>query len=351
MPSVLNIASPGAINPLQCPDWDLLLAARPGSCFFHGAAWARVLHETYGHRPFYFCEIAEQHLQSLLPVMEVSSPLTGRRGVALPFSDFCPALGENRFVDEELVAAAMEQGRKNQWRYLEFRDARPRWPDCVPSMEFHSHVIDLEPGREELFNRFDDSVRRGIRKAEKAGLQMEFSNTSEAMEKFYALHSLTRRRHGLPPQPFRFFKNMVSHILQKGQGFIATALSKARPVAASVFFHDGRQAIYKFGASDFAFQHLRPNNFMMWNAIRHCLDLGMVELHLGRTSLLNGGLRRFKLGFGSREETIFCFKYDFRKQTFVGDIDRTKSWVNYFFGSLPLPLLRLSGRLLYPHLS
>lgn len=351
MISVLNIAPPIALDPLKYPEWDSLLANHPEGCFFHGTAWARVLQNTYGHRPFYFCRISEQHLLSALPVMEVASPLTGRRGVALPFSDFCPALNESQTLDEDLVAKAMEQGRKNQWRYLEFRGARPVWPDCVPSMQFHSHIIDLEPGRDQLFHRFNDSVRRGIRKAEKAGLQIEFGDTLEAMEKFYALHCLTRRRHGLPPQPFHFFQNIATHILQKGQGFIATALSGNRPVAASVFFHNGPKAIYKFGASDFAFQEMRPNNFVMWHAIRHCLDLGMAELHLGRTSLNNGGLRRFKLGLGSREETLFYFKYDFVKQTFVGGIDRAKSWANYFFGLLPLPLLRLSGRLLYPHLS
>jgi hypothetical protein len=39
------------INPLLYPGWDALLEAHPGSSFFHTAAWARVLHETYGHLP------------------------------------------------------------------------------------------------------------------------------------------------------------------------------------------------------------------------------------------------------------------------------------------------------------
>lgn len=311
-----------------------------------------MLHETYGHRPFYFCTISHGQLEALFPVMEVSSPLTGRRGVALPFSDFCPALPASRYpLHEKLVAGAMEQGRKNGWRYLEFRDAQPALPDATPSVQFYSHVIDLSAGSQCLFDHFDEAVRRGVRKAMKAGLQMEFNTTLESIRTFYALHCRTRQRHGLPPQPFRFFQKIARHVLQNGKGFVATALFNDRPVASAVFFHDQRKAIYKFGASDFAFQQMRPNNFVMWESIKHCVDLGLAELHLGRTSLANDGLRRFKLGFGSREAKINYFKYDFARQAFVGDRDRAESWVNGVFRLLPLPLLRLSGRLLYPHLS
>src|SRR5882672_2675051 len=52
-----------AINPLECPAWDSLLAVRPGGSFFHGSAWARVLHETYGHQPVYFCRFAGEQLE------------------------------------------------------------------------------------------------------------------------------------------------------------------------------------------------------------------------------------------------------------------------------------------------
>ena len=74
-------------------------------------------------------------------------------------------------------------------------------------------------------------------------------------------------------------------------------------------------------------------------------------LHFGRTSPGNEGLRRFKLGFGAREEEIRCCKYDFRAGRFVTDADRAEGWFNGIFGRLPLPLLRLAGQLLYRHVS
>ena len=79
-------------DPLQDSSWDSRLAAHPSGSFFQGSAWARVLQDTYGHRPIYFCRLADQELVELLPVMEVTSRWTGRRGVSLPFTDFCPPL-------------------------------------------------------------------------------------------------------------------------------------------------------------------------------------------------------------------------------------------------------------------
>jgi hypothetical protein len=339
------------INPLLYPGWDLLLDAHPGSFFFQRTAWALVLHETYGHLPIYFCRFVDGQLEELLPVMEIASPLTGRRGVSLPFTDLCPALQTPRHDRRPLYELAMEHGRRRNWKSLECRSNDPESPGASPSLAFYGHVIDLGCGQGVLFKSFSDTVRRGIRKAVRAGLRVEFSNGFDSIRTFYALHCLTRRRHGLPPQPLRFFENIARYILAQGHGFVATVRREDRPVAAAVFFHHNRKAFYKFGASDYAFQQLRPNNILFWEAIRQCADNGFDSLHLGRTSLANEGLRRFKLGFGAHEERIEYYKYDFTKQTFVSEIDHSTGWFNWAFRQMPLPVLRLAGQLLYLHLS
>jgi lipid II:glycine glycyltransferase (peptidoglycan interpeptide bridge formation enzyme) len=234
---------------------------------------------------------------------------------------------------------------------LECRSNDGDWTGASPSLSFYGHAVDLRNGEGALFKRCDAAVRRGIRKAEAAGLKIEFDHSADAMRIFYSLHCGTRRRHRLPPQPFRFFDSIRRHVLEQNHGFVATARLGQRLVAAAVFFHFEQEAVYKFGASDYAAQNFRPNNLVMWAAIRRYVELGFKRLHLGRTSLTNDGLRRFKLGFGAQEEEIEYCKYDFKRSRFVTDIDRAASWVNNVFGCLPVALLRLTGRVLYPHLS
>jgi hypothetical protein len=339
------------VNPLLYPGWDSLLAAHAGSSFFHRTAWARVLHETYGHLPIYFCRFADGQLEELFPIMEVTSPWTGRRGVSLPFTDFCFPLHNAKQDRQPLYELAMEHGRDRKWRSLECRSNAIKWPGASPSLAFYAHSIDLKPNQETLLKGFSSAVRRGIRRAPKMGVRVEFNTCFDSIRTFYALHCLTRRRHGLPPQPLRFFKNIARYVLAQGHGFVATARWEDRPVAAAVFFYHNQKVFYKFGASDYAFQRLRPNNILLWEAVKRCAGDGFETMHLGRTSLFNEGLRRFKLGFGAHEERIEYYKYDFLKQAFVTETDHSATCFRPLFGWMPLPALRLAGEILYPHLS
>jgi hypothetical protein len=339
------------IDPLKRADWDSLVDGLPESTVFHGSGWARVLRETYGHNPIYFCRFDGARLVQALPFMDVSSRWTGRRGVSLPFTDACALLVAEDADCSGLYREAMRCGKEWQWKYMECRNCDPAWQGAIPSLEFYGHVIDLKPGVDLLFKGLEGSIRRGVRKAEAAGLTVEFATDRESIRTFYRLLCGTRRRHGLPPQPFRFFENIQRHILGMGRGFVVTTRLGNRPAGAGVFFYRGRGALYKFGASDFDMQQHRPNNLLMWAAMRRCAEQGISTLNLGRTSLSNEGLRRFKLGFGAVEEKMQYAKYDFASQQFVLAVDRVHGWFNRVFASMPLPVLRLAGAALYPRLS
>src|SRR5205814_7398409 len=112
------------LNPLETPGWDELVLTLPGASFFHSASWAVVLRDTYGHRPHYVCAMNGERLVATLPVMEVNSPLTGRRGVSLPFTDECLCLSDNPLTEQELFVEAMDFGRKRGWKYLECRGTK-----------------------------------------------------------------------------------------------------------------------------------------------------------------------------------------------------------------------------------
>jgi len=85
------------INPLNYKGWDELLMSAEGYSIFHSRAWARVLHDSYQYHPLYFTIIDGGKLSALIPVMEVKSAVTGRRGVSLPFTDYCrPIVSDER---------------------------------------------------------------------------------------------------------------------------------------------------------------------------------------------------------------------------------------------------------------
>jgi hypothetical protein len=170
------------------------------------------------------------------------------------------------------------------------------------------------------------------------------------MAAFYRLHVQTRRRLGVPPQPWSFFLNIRQEIIRKGSGFIALGLKDSQPIAGAVFFHFGQNAIYKFGASLEEHFELRANNLVMWQAIKHLTEAGFKSLDFGRTSRANEGLRRFKLGWGAEEKNLAYFKLEPETRQWIAGRDSATGFHNALFKRLPLAVNRIAGMAIYPHL-
>ena len=338
------------LDPTVDPVWDRLVASHPGSSAFHSSAWMRVLCETYAHKPIGLLWSNNGEVKALLPILEIASVLTGRRGVCLPFTDFCEPLYFGEFDSTVVLKELRSLAQKCGWKAFETRgELGPSFP-AGPSLVFHGHSLDLRDGPAPLFERFASSVRRAIRKAERSGLSVHSSTSAEGVRDFYRLHVRTRRRHGLPVQPFSFFRNIHTHVIKPGFGFATVARRSFQPVAAAVFFRLGANAVYKFGGSDDRYQDLRPNNLVMWHAIQHLTDTKVDTLHLGRTSPHNEGLRRFKSGWGATEKPINYFRFDVRSDRWTPAKDRASGMHNAFFKRLPLFANRLIGAAIYPHL-
>jgi len=305
--------------------------------------------DSYGFIPCYLMAKDDRSLLGLLPLMEARSPLLGCRGVSIPFTDECPPLTSAVVGADTLSKEALTEGQARSWKYWEGRSGFVETPG-TGSVRFYGHRLRLSADIEKLFGSCESSVRRAVRKAERAGLTFETSSSESALRSYYELHCQTRKKHGLPPQPYFFFEHLRSHLLARNQGFIGLAHHGKTPVAGVVFLHFGTRAVYKFGASDYRCQELRGMNFAMWKAIEWLARNQFTELTFGRTSNDNEGLRRFKLGWGTEEYIVEYSRYNFKTGGFVRSEDRASGWHNRFFGCMPLPLLRFAGRLLYPHL-
>ncbi|MES2467159.1 MAG: GNAT family N-acetyltransferase [Verrucomicrobiota bacterium] len=342
------------LDPLASPDeWDRECRAHPGTTVFHTAAWARVLAATYGHQPLYLRFRQENGSAALVPLMEVKSPVTGRRGVSLPFSDCCAPLLPDGITLASLRAPLEALAREHRWKYLELRGGAFSSPPATPlPASFHGHELDLTPGPDSLWNGVEGSVRRAVRKAQSHGLELRVAHDEAALRGYFELHTLTRQRHGLPPQPWAFFRQLHREkLIGPDAGFVVSASSQGRPVSASVFLRCGTAAVYKFGASDERAWDCRPNHLVMWEGIQHLIATGAHTLHFGRSSIGQEGLRRFKLSWGATESSISYLQYLPASNTWGAVIPKPdRPLVHALFRRLPLTVNRWAGRLLYPHL-
>lgn len=338
------------VNPLEIPNWDDLILATGNASVFHSSSWARVLHEAYGYKPVYFTSFENGRISSLMPFMEVRSWLTGKRGVSLPFTDFCDSVARTEEIFREAVDAARKHGREMGWKTLEWRGSGGCFGNRSPSSAYYTHTIDLADGQEKVFAKFKSNIRRNINKAMREKVRLDIDDSPESIAQYYRLHCGTRKDHGLPPQPFSFFKKIFEHVIRGGRGFTVLAYLEDACIAGAIFFCFGNNAVYKFGASDKRHQHLRPNNLVMWEAIRECMRRGVQSLSLGRTETGNEGLLQFKRGWSPKEEKVHYHKYDLNKDKFQSGFMSVKGFHNRIFELTPIPVLRFLGSAIYRHL-
>jgi hypothetical protein len=278
--------------------------------------------------------------------------LTGRRLVSLPFSDHCEPLVRERAKLETLVADLERQSRIEGCRYAELRpvtgiDSEPLRFSNTSS--FILHRLDLRPHVDDLFRRLHPScVQRKIRRAARERLTVEVGLTNDLIASFYRLFVRTRRRHGIPPQPLAWFRDLAGCLGNKMMA-VRLASKDGRPVAGIVTLRYKRTLTYKYAASDEQFHSTGAMAHLLWGAIQEAKELGLEELDLGRSDLDNAGLVAFKDHWGATRSTL-----QYWRSTPRGLPDRQRHWsprlAHLVLAHLPNRLFTLTGNLLYRHM-
>ena len=292
------------IDPLGDPRWQRFVETSEQATVFHHVQWLALLHAQYGYPIYALCVVdAAGRVVAGVPLAHVRSRLTGRRLVALPFSDHCPILvqGDRGGEALELLAASLQRRHREHGLAVEVRGELPGLP--VGSRSFYHHRICLSGGYEGVASGFRQNMRRDIRRAHRDGVVVELGRGRADLDAFYDLHLRTRRRQGVPTQPRRFIRRF-EQLFDSGLGFVLVARHTGVPVAAAVYLQWGSTLTYKYGASATDHLRVRPNHAVFEESIRWSCEQGLTTLDLGRTDLDNEGLRSFKLGWGAEEQML-----------------------------------------------
>ena len=291
-----------AILAFDDPGWLEFVEAQPSATAFHHPAWSEVLAASYGYR----CSVValrarDGDIVAGVPMADVRKPFGRHRLVSMPFTDHCPVLAREP-GDVDAFTSAL-----SRWRgavdapAIEIRDelrVEGAWTQRVGSR----HIVDLESDSEAVFNRFErHRIRSWISRAQDQGVVADVGDSRQDLTDFYRLHCLTRRRLGVPVQPWRFFENLLAKVVARGIGFIVVARFAGKPVAAAVFLAWNRQLLYKFGASDRENGVRGANHLVMWTAMRWGCEAGYQSVDLGRTDEGHESLRAFKARWRAHE--------------------------------------------------
>ena len=266
---------------LQLSDgtWLAFVAGCPDAVPYHHPAWASVVAEAYGFRAFAFTlRHSSGRVVAGLPVVEVKAPLRPRRWVSLPYTDSLHPLTNDDAARARLTAELDGRRREAGIVSAEVRAAL-EGPNVHALSEAFVHVLELDPDPDVVYRSFKRSQIQGaIEKGQREGTLVRLgTEPTDLTRVFYELHTLTRRRHGVPVQPRRFFELMWERIIEPGLGFVLVAEAEGRPAAAALFLAWNGTVIYKYSAALPELSRFRPTNVILWQAIRWACESGYRE--------------------------------------------------------------------------
>ncbi len=339
------------INPIRDRRWETLVERHPHSSIFHRPEWLEALWRTYGYEPLaYTTSAPQEELANGLVFCRVSSWLTGKRLVSLPFSDHCDPLLDADGMAPALLEELRKEQKRGKFSHVELRP-RHLFPGLEtggePSDSYCFHAIDLERDEKAIYSGFHkDCVQRKIKRADKEKLEYAEGRSASLLRMFYKMFVETRQRQGVPPQPFRWFQNLAECLGPAMQ--IRVALKDGRATAAILTLQHQKTLVYKYGCSDTASTNLGGTPWLFWKTIQDAKAQGLQELDLGRSGWDNAGLITFKDRLGGERSPLNYWKYPqpASRSSLLGTLKRPAGWV---MGHSPQPVLIAAGRVLYRH--
>lgn len=286
----------------QCPpDWDQRISGFATKTLFHETAWHKhLLHCSPGSRMEYYAFIenttevgyfcAHRVRKAMLPIMGSPMPGTG--------TNYMGPLVRTNSDQRDILAAIVAMCRRSRVAHLELCND---WlaPDSMRDLGFEAHgswthAIELAVDQEGAWQALHSTCRNRVRKAERAGLTVEFSSDPAVADIYYDQFTEVYGKQGMAtPYDRSRPRSLVASLLPARRLLAAVVKQQDGTAVASGLFPYDEKCIYYWGGASWLSAHaLCPNELLHWSVIKFAIANG-----IPRYDMCGGG-SQFKRKFG-----------------------------------------------------
>lgn len=168
-----------------------------------------------------------------------------------------------------------------------------------------SQFIPLDRSIEEIRNSYSDNAKRNIRKAEKNGLNLQFSIDYEVVIKGFKNQSGEHVKQ-IGDAGFQKLYMLLDQLQQHTDSHVAQVYTKEGQLLYSAFFTGfNGAALYVKGFGTDLSRNTGAGHFLMDRMIKKYLDDGYKLFDFGGSNAET--VRKFNMQFGSEEFEYFCY--------------------------------------------
>ncbi|MCM1060390.1 MAG: GNAT family N-acetyltransferase [Eubacterium sp.] len=159
--------------------------------------------------------------------------------------------------------------------------------------------LEIDKSDEELFKVFKTDCRNFIRQFERRGASIEIAEPNDVFaEEYYSqLEDVFAKQQLVPTYSLKKVKCLIRHMKDSGNILCLRVRNpEGKSIASSIFLGYKERFFFWGGASYRPEQHYRPNEYMIWTAIKYWRDRSCRIFDMV-------GVRDYKRKFGSHEES------------------------------------------------
>jgi hypothetical protein len=292
----------------------------------------KVLSNSLGVQPRTLVSLEGSEIVGILPLGSQRSLFGGKRLVSLPFSHRVSPLGTEKFTDA-LVERARQISVREDYSYFEIRSSE-EIRNGVSDSRFVTTEALLPQSRDDLKDIIRSNHLGAVKQALKnTRVRLKLATEHDDFQAMDKLMAVNRRTLGSLTYPRGYFYMLWKYLRPYLR--CELCLFDERPVAMMVSSVFGNTAIYHYGASrgEKEILRLRPNNLLVWNALKWAQDKGAEKFDFGTSLYSQKGLIFFKEGWGGETRpviyNVFC-RGHVQKQEYIqqdGIVGRTAAHV------------------------
>jgi len=348
------------IEPAADTRWDEFVAAHPYGWICHLAGWKKVLEDTFPHMRGHYLALKDENTKAIraaLPVFEVKSWITGTRLVSIPYATLSDPLVSSAEDFETLFESVLALSKQVHASYIQIRSHNSQSliqdSRIASTCVYKHHYLRLSDNPERLRKNFHRTcVRQRISRAIKSGLRLRTADSESNLRDFYRLYVLSRKRLGLPPQPYAFFRSLWKVFFGSGRVRVLLAFKGNEPVAGSILLKFKDRVSVEWMVSDSKYRDLSPNHYLFWQAMKSAWDEGFKIFDFGRTSRHNHPLMDFKARWGTKIVDLPNYYYPITLSEKLTEPESSQSYrlISTVCRKAPLCVTIPIGRFCYRHL-
>lgn len=282
-------------------EWNRFVQQNCGN-YCHLYEWRHVFQNAYALKTFYL--VIRQHSDwvGILPLTIIPS-LGKRRAVSVPYCNYGGLLVVNGSDPIPVRNAALSfLGDKGIYR-LEVRELCH--PGNASSSEEVTLMLDLPEASDLLWKKIGDKARNQVRKAERAGLEVQWGR--DQATDLYSIYAENMGRLGTPVHARAFVDGILAAF--GDQADVLTVRLQGRAIAAMLVLKFGDVWIDPIASSLAEFRNLNPNMLLYWEALQQAVAAGARRFDFGR-SQRESGTYKFKRQWGAMEFLLNYHSYE-----------------------------------------